>query len=514
MRSQGSRWVAAAWLLLLPFASAQAADGWSYRYKWVDVTAEKSSQEATQLAHDLYRLDVAMVKLLALNLGDSRPRVHVYSMSEGQLKQLLGDKNIGSEYVASGFENDILINDAAPFENRYYGAYYGYAGSVLMSEGALRYPFWFRSGVAEVFSASKMERKRVKLGGYLQWRAQVLLEGTFIPVRTLLRMHQNDPQVKLTSSTRDAYDSECWFLVHLILIEGKYREQFGRYLYLMSQGQAEADAFAESFPGVSYEDLDKMLKAAIAARKIGELYVDIPEQQDAAKADRVSAAEVKARFARFGVLHGEALDYSLKLAQGALAAEPTNESALRALALGQVRQGRYDEAFRTINRLAESHSLSAPAYADSAAVLVDVSKAVRQGEVSVGEEAPGLIRHAREDYAHAIELDEENLGYWSQLAELIGAQHDVEAAKALKPKAEKVFYLHPRNSNLARALASMFGQTNDPEDAFKFAVAWQTNAIDDAGRDAAAAYLSRLRVGLERRDAASSAAAPAENSGH
>jgi hypothetical protein len=513
MRSWWSRWVAAAWLLV-PLAAAQAEGGWSYQYKWIDVTAERSSQEATELAHDLHRLDAAMVKMLALDLGDSRPRVHLYSMSESQLKKLLGDRKIGSEYVASGFENDILINDEAPSENRYYGAYYGYAGSVLMSEGALRYPFWFRTGVAEIFSASKMERKRVKLGGYLQWRAHVLLTGTAIPVRTLLRLHQNDPQVKLTSPTRDMYDSECWFLVHLILIEGKYREQFGHYLELMNQGQTEPDAFAASFQGVSYEDLDKMLKTAIAARKISELYLEIPEEQEAGKADRVSAAELKGRFARVGVLHGEALDYSLKFAQEALAAEPTNESALRALALGQVRQERYDDAFKTSNQLAESHSLSAPAYADCAAILVDVARAVMQGEVSVGEEAPALVRRAREDYEHAIALDEENLGYWSQLTELIGAQHDVEAAKALKSKAEKEFYLHPRNSNLARALASMYGQTNDPEDAFKFAVAWQKNAIDDAGRDAAAAYISRLRIGLARRDAASVTATPAANSDH
>jgi hypothetical protein len=106
--------------------------------------------------------------------------------------------------------------------------------------------------------------------------------------------------------------------VHLILIEGKYREQFGHYLELMNQGQTEADAFAASFQGVSYEDLDKMLKTAIAARKISELYVEIPEEQDAGKADRVSAAELKGRFARVGVLHGEALDYSLKFAQEAL----------------------------------------------------------------------------------------------------------------------------------------------------------------------------------------------------
>ena len=509
MRLWGSRWGVAAWLVLVPFAAAHAEGGWSYRYKWIDVTTEKSSQEATELARDLYRLDAAMVKMLGLDLGDSRPRVHVYSMSASQLEKVLGDRKIGSEYVASGFENDILINYESPPENRYYGAYYGYAGSVLMSEGALRYPFWYRTGVAEIFSASTMERKRVKLGGYLQWRAQVLLTGPAIPVRTLLRLHQDDPQAKLGSPTREMYDSECWFLVHLILIEGAYRQQFGHYLGLMNRGQTEADAFAASFPGLSYEDLDKMLKTAIAARKIRELYVEIPEERDTAKADRVDAAELKGRFARVGVLHSEALDYSLKLAREALAAEPTNESALRALALGQVRQGRYDEAFKTINQLAGSHSLSAPAYADCAAVLVGVAKAEKEGEVSVGEEAPALVRRAREDYERAIALDEENLEYWSKLVELIGNQHDVDAAKALKPKAEKEFYLHPRNSNLARALASMYGQTNNPEDAFKFAVAWQRNAMDDAGRDAAAAYISRLRIGLERRDAASIAASSA-----
>jgi hypothetical protein len=70
--------------------------------------------------------------------------------------------------------------------------------------------------------------------------------------------------------------------------------------------------------------------------------------------------------------------------------------------------------------------------------------------------------------------------------------------------------------NLAKSRGGVptLGAAGNQDDAFKFAVAWQRNAIDDPSRDAAAAYVSRLRVGLERRDAASAAAVPAADSSH
>lgn len=504
--------LAVAAMLLMPLGAAQAGSGWAFQDKWVDVTEDGRAHEAVELAHNLLRLDAAIVKMFRMDLGDSRPPVHIYAMPESQLQKLLGDQKIGSEFQIFGYESVVLINTDAAEENRYYGAYDGYSASVLTSEGALRYPFWFRSGLAEIFSAASMDHKGVKIGDYLPWHARTLLSGTPLPMRTLLRMHQNDPQVQLGSPVREMFDSECWFLAHLFIIEGKLRPQFGQYLELMSRGQAEADAFAASFPGMSYEDLDKMLRDALHVGKVQQVVVQVPEEPDSRKPEPLSAAELKGRLARIGVLQSKSLDYPLKLAHEALAAEPTNESALRALALGQLHQKQYADSYRTMQALRARGSLSAPAYADCAQIGLSVAQAVKQGDASVGEDAPALMRQARQDYEQAIALDQENLGYWSKLVALIGQEQDAEAVRTLRLRVERLFYLHPRNAELARSLSGMYSQTGDFNNALKFAVAWQGNAMNEESRDAAAAYISRMKTALERRNAVSGAAEPARSS--
>ena len=306
-------------------------------------------------------------------------------------------------------------------------------------------------------------------GVYLPWRARTLLSGTLLPARTLLRLHQNDPQVQLDSPIRDMFDSECWFLTHLFVIEGLH------------------------------------------AGKVQELLIQVPEESDSRKPEPLSAAELKGRLARMGVLESKSLDYPLKLAHEALTAEPANESALRALALGQLHQNQYADSFRTMQALRARGALSAPAYADCARIGLSVAQAVKQGDVSVGEDASALVRQARQDYEQALALDQENLGYWSKLVALIGQEHDAEAMKTLSPRVERLYYLHPHNAELARSLSGMYSQTGDFNNAFKFAVAWQGNAMTDESRDAATAFVSRVKAALDRRNAASGATVPAQN---
>ena len=116
-----------------------------------------------------------------------------------------------------------------------------------------------------------------------------------------------------------------------------------------------------------------------------------------------------------------------------------------------------------------------------------------------------MFGRARDDYEHAIAPDGENLAYWAGLAEANGIQHDIASAKEFLPKAEQVFYRHPLNSKLARAIEIMCADTGNYDDAFKFAVAWEKNAMTDADRDYASAYLSRLKARIENRDASGAA---------
>jgi len=190
----------------------------------------------------------------------------------------------------------------------------------------------------------------------------------------------------------------------------------------------------------------------------------------------------------------------LKLVSEALAVDPTEEHALRALALAQTRREQYGDALATLDKLAANNSLSARGDAESGDLLIAITRAIRNKKAVLPADPTVLAQRAYDDYRRAIALDAEDLDYWASLADAFGEEHDVTGAKEFLPKVEQVFYLHPRNSALASHIAYLCSNTGDYDDAVKFAVAWKANAITIQSREAAVAFLSRVQADKERHD--------------
>jgi hypothetical protein len=484
---------------LLQFAEcavAQADQYWSYSDRNIEVTAEGNAKYAATLAHNLAQLDAALVRMFIVPAGSWRMPLHVYALPGSVYKKVWGAGST-SVFTTSGFESAILLDNSDTNDHRYWPAYFGYTAAILTTQGTLRYPYWYTSGISSVFGASSIAGDRITIGEFMKGQAQTLLLRPLLPMRTLLRLHADDPQLKAPDYAQ-SYSAQCWFFVHLILIEGEFHDSAAKYLDLMSQGQNEEAAFTASF-NVPYEELDKAVHAALANGKIKELILTLAPIESAATPQLVSAAEVNARLAEFGVLHRHDLQGAMQRAQDAINAEPNNERAWRVLALGQVQQGQYAEALRSVERLSTQTSLSAAGYADSAHALTAIGEAVQQHQAVAGPDAPALLQRARDDYERAIALNGDDSFSYYYLARLILWQKDEAAARALKPRMEQEVYRHPRDANLAHGLAQLCAATSDFDDAFKFTVAWQKYAMSEPDRASATAYLSHLKEEIARR---------------
>jgi tetratricopeptide (TPR) repeat protein len=494
-----SRWLAFAALLLSFSTAGGAADYWHYRYHGIDVTAAGSEQYAINLAHNMRRLDTAIVTVLPLELGDWRPRTLMYAVPPDELKRLLGaDSDTATQFTANGFMNVVVMDNITNSEVHYWQAYFGYAGSLLVSEGALRYPDWFRQGVSKVFAATVISGDRITIGGYDRSTVYALMSQPLMPMRKFLHLRVDDPQLVAKDASYQ-YEAQCWFLAHLITIDKLFEKEFSSYLQLVSGGQSEDAAFAASFT-MSYEDLDRSIAAALRAGKIRTLAVKVPDEPVTTRPVRLSAAAAKGRLAVFATATEGSRDYGLKLASEALAADPTDEYALRALAVAQTRREQYGDALATLDKLAANSSLSAAGCGESGELLIAVARAIRSKKATLPADPAALAHRAYDDYRRAIALEAESLDYWAGLADAYGEERDVTGAKELLPKIEQVFYLHPRNSALARHIARMSGEVGDLDDAIKFAVAWKANAVNDQSRDAAVAFLSRVQASRERQN--------------
>jgi hypothetical protein len=73
-----------------------------------------------------------------------------------------------------------------------------------------------------------------------------------------------------------------------------------------------------------------------------------------------------------------------------------------------------------------------------------------------------------------------------------------EYSQAFPPRAQKTLSAHPRASSLARSLAWLCAEMGNTVMAINYASMWQIAALNGGERDAAAAYVSRLKASLDR----------------
>jgi hypothetical protein len=292
-------------LLWLGVAGVAQARGYvGYSYQGIDVMAGDAVYART-LAHNVHRLDEAARKVLEWDAGAPLPPTHVYALHHPEFARLVPPGQIVHRFqmvsfVTSAFaiskgENYAFVDAAAATD--YSGAYFGLAGSILLSEG-LRYPAWFSTGFERMIAPTQIRGTRVTIGRVDAWLANVAQSWKlrFISTRSLLTINPDDPLLK-DDLMQEKYTAECWLLVHLITIEGMYKSEFKEYLRLLNSGRGPADAFAASFK-VTYEDLDKTLKDAIDKGSIRLLSFEIPDEPDSDQPRQLSAAESDGRIAR------------------------------------------------------------------------------------------------------------------------------------------------------------------------------------------------------------------------
>jgi tetratricopeptide (TPR) repeat protein len=475
-------------LALLLSPTAPGADYWAYQYKHIDVTVAGSSGYAQHVARNADRLGVALAQVLNFR-SDARLPTHIFVLPDDEIVKLLGASGTAT-YSTTGYDTTVIASAGRSEDDHYWGVYFGYVGSLLAGDGALRYPYWLRLGVPELFATTEFDHERIRTGGIAPGYAYTVADGKLIPLRSFLALEEHDPQLQ-SAGIVDMYAAQSWFLTREVLVEGRHRDEFSRYLALLSEGRGERAAFTASF-SASYEDLDRMLRDD--RRAPAHVYV-LPSptdpRPDAAPPRKLAAPEVAARLAVANLAAGHRAE-ALHLAGQALDADPANETALCAAIEAQLLNWNYPAVLAAVNALVAHGRPSPPALAERAAALTILASAVSAGHADLGVDAPTLLRHAREDYQGALAADPEDLRSWAGLAGLYGAERDTAAAHALLPTAAQALTRHPRNANLAYALAHMCAQTQQWDCAAKFAAAWRDNALTAASRADAAAFEARL----------------------
>jgi hypothetical protein len=290
MRSRALRFLTT--LLLAGPGGAHAGDYWSYQYKYLDVVASGTSQYAVNLAHNVDRLDRALRQILPL-LAQKPVATHIYVLSGGDLRRLGFAQD--SSFCSSTGTDATVVTAVREAPYQYWGAYFGYAGGLLETNGGARYPYWFYVGVPEVFADTEFRGDTIRTGGIAHGFGTELLHGSALfPMSTFLALKGKD-FAALPQSQRSVFWAESWYVAREFLVEGKYRTELKEYLTAMAGGASEADAFASSFK-MSHEQLDKVLAQVMYDR--AHIYIlNVPEDRsgDRDSPQQLSEPELKSR---------------------------------------------------------------------------------------------------------------------------------------------------------------------------------------------------------------------------
>jgi hypothetical protein len=474
---------------------ALAADYWGYTYKDFEVIAEGSAADAQRVGRQLGAVDETMRKLLRLPPGASEPPTRVYLLPQSELGGLdaVWSSQGGAFFRAGPFEDYMVLHSEAAGSDPEVSA--ERARALLASWGLARLPEWFRHGVAQLASSASFDEDHMTLGQDAAERSARLAHG-WIPMAEFLRLPASDPLLHRSPDTEALYETQCWWMVHLTLLDGVLDKVMPVYLQRFLMGESQEAAYAATF-GMPYEQLDDYFKKLRRNINLKPYTTTLPDLTAPAP-QHLSEPEAKARLAELLLAHEPRSEAGRQMAADALSAEPKNERALLATASYDLGAGRYGPLQESVQQLGGLEELSATSHRDLGVLLATLARLKDEnmpGTGAVDSKAARATARAQLQLAIASAPNDPRAPY--ELGWLLSGQGDVAGVRDLLPKVEAAFYRRPESAEFAELLVRMNSITGNTADVFKYSVAEQRLAATEVERARATARVERLRAQLK-----------------
>ncbi len=473
-----------------------AADYWAYTYKDLEVTAAGTEADAQEVGRRLSAADEAMRTLLRLPGGASEPPTRVYVLEQADLASLdaVWSSQGGAFFRAGPFDDYLVLHSETTTGNREIGA--ERVRALLASWGLARLPDWYQHGVALLMSEASFDHDHITVGQDVADRAARLAHD-WIPMGEFLRLPASDPILHRSPDTESTYDAQCWWLVHLTVLDGVLDKVMPLYLQRLMIGESQQAAYAASF-GIEPQQLDAYFRKVKHNVKLKQYTGALPEPAVLGSPQRLSEGELKARLAQLLLAHEPRSEAGAQMATDALTAEPKNERAMLAVARHELETRRYAQAQESMQRLGALEDLSAAGHRDLGVLLASLVRLKEEGMPGTsGVDTKTTRSAARTHLQRAIALSPNDPRALYQLGWLVCGQGDVAGIRDLLPPVEAAFYRRPESSEFAELLVRMSTIAGNTADVFKYAVAEQRLAPTEVERARATARVERLRAQLK-----------------
>jgi predicted Zn-dependent protease len=319
-------------------------------------------------------------------------------------------------------------------------------------------PVWFNEGLAEYYSTfSITDDQKVVMGRPIASHVYRLRENRMLPLRTLFQVDQKSSYYN-ESDKQSIFYAESWALIHYLILgnEGQRMTQMGKFVELLTASVPMEQAFQQAF-AMSFESMEKELRAYIQRDRYPIITGSFKSKVDydtTMEAAPLTEAEAQAYLGDL-LLHSNRAESEAYL-QKALALDPNLAMANASLGMLRVRQGKSEEACKSLERAVAASSQN---YLIHYYYAYALSREGNRDMQSVMGFSPETAVKMRAELKRAIELRPDFLESYSLLA-FVNLVTDTELEETLQ-MLKRALATAPARKDLVFMLAQLYMRKED-----------------------------------------------------
>lgn len=456
-------YLAIAFCLLTTFAApvtVSAKDNWmSVRSKNFLLVGNASEKEIRQVATRLEQFREAFSLLFPKAILNSPvPTTVVVFDSDKSYRPFKPDANTAGYFQAGPDVNYItLTTEVRGQQNPFTVIFHEYI-HLLINNTTGNVPTWFNEGLAEYYSTFSITGdQKVEIGAPLGSHVFLLRQSKMLPLRTLFQVDQQSPYYN-ERDKRGVFYAQSWALIHYLILgnDGKRASQVGKFVELIAANVPMEEAFQQAF-AMSFESMEKELRQYISRDRYPVVRGHFQSKlgfDTTMQAAPITEAEAQAYLGDL-LLHSNRAESESYLKR-ALALDPDLALANASMGMLLVRQGKSDEARKSLERALAANSQNYLIHYYYAFALSRLGSGDMETVTSF---APEDVSRMREELSKAIGLRPDYPESYSLLAMVnlvTGTQLD-ETVELLK----RALTISPGRNDLVFMLAQVYLRKQD-----------------------------------------------------
>ena len=478
---------------LLPAqTSVWAKDNWvSVRSKNFFLVGNASEKEIRQVATRLEQFREVFSRLFThMKLTSPVPTTVIVFKTDKSYAPFKPNPNLAGYFQPGPDVNYITLTteDRGVGQNPFNIIFHEYT-HLLVNNNSGNVPIWFNEGLAEYYSTVTVtDDQKFELGNPIRGHVYLLREKKMLPLRTLFQVDHRSPYYN-ERDKQSVFYAQSWALMHYLILgkSGQRVTRIAKFLDSLSANVPMEQAFQQAFE-VSFEQMEKELlqyirndRYPIMAGKFEQKIGTETEMQ----ASPISEAEAQAYLGDL-LLHSQRPEAESYLKK-ALELDPNLAMAHASLGMLRVREGKPDEARKSLERAVAANSQNYLIHYYYAFALS--RERMDQREI-VMSYAPETAATMRAELKKAIELRPGFPESYSLLAFInlvTGSQLD-ESVELLKG----ALAVSPGRNDLVFMLAQVYMRKEDYKTARQLLDKLSGNNVDQEVRQRAVTLLAQI----------------------